>query len=71
MKQLGENIVIVLGGRAELQAGDERGGAAIRLNYSDVQNLRREAWLSCRPSLRNWMATFTRPALTTAQRSTR
>jgi putative ABC transport system permease protein len=46
MKQLGENIVILLGGRTELQAGGERAGRLIRLNYSDVENLRQEAWLA-------------------------
>jgi putative ABC transport system permease protein len=46
MKQLGENIVILLGGRTELQAGGERAGRLIRLNYSDVEKLRQEAWLA-------------------------
>ena len=46
MKQLGENIVIVMGGRTEMQAGGERAGRLIRLNYSDVGNLRQEAWLA-------------------------
>ncbi len=45
MKQLGENIVILFGGRTELQAGGERAGRRIRLNYSDVENIRRECWL--------------------------
>jgi putative ABC transport system permease protein len=45
MKGLGENLVIVFGGRTELQAGGERAGRQIRLNYSDVANLRREAYL--------------------------
>ncbi len=48
MKQLGENIVILMGGRTELQAGGERAGRRIRLNYADVENLRREAWLTAR-----------------------
>ncbi|HTA41370.1 MAG TPA: ABC transporter permease [Bryobacteraceae bacterium] len=45
MKQLGENIVILFGGRTELQAGGERAGRRIRLTYSDVENIRREAYL--------------------------
>ncbi|MES1260406.1 MAG: ABC transporter permease, partial [Acidobacteriota bacterium] len=45
MKSLGENLVILFGGRTELQAGGERAGRRIRLNYSDVENLRREAYL--------------------------
>src|SRR5882672_7048574 len=44
-KSLGENLVILFGGRTELQAGGERAGRRIRLNYSDVVNLRREAYL--------------------------
>ncbi len=44
-KSLGENIVIVFGGRTEMQAGGERAGRRIRLNYSDVENLRRECYL--------------------------
>lgn len=45
MKALGENLVIVFGGRTELQAGGERAGRRIRLNYSDVENIRRECYL--------------------------
>ncbi len=45
MKGLGENIVILFGGRTEMQAGGERAGRRIRLNYSDVENIRREAYL--------------------------
>jgi len=45
MKGLGENIVILFGGRTELQAGGQRAGRRIRLNYSDVENIRRECWL--------------------------
>src|SRR5438270_43437 len=44
-KSLGENLVILFGGRTELQAGGERAGRRIRLNYSDVENIRREAYL--------------------------
>jgi putative ABC transport system permease protein len=44
MKSLGENLVIVFGGRTELQAGGERAGRRVRLNYSDVDNMRRECY---------------------------
>jgi putative ABC transport system permease protein len=42
MKTLGQDIVIMFAGRTELQAGGERAGRRIRLNYSDVENIRRE-----------------------------
>ena len=45
MKELGENIVILFGGRTEMQAGGQRAGRRIRLNYSDVENIRRECYL--------------------------
>src|SRR3954451_23015945 len=45
MKSLGENIVILFGGRTEMQAGGERAGCRIRLNYSDVENIRRDGYL--------------------------
>lgn len=44
-KELGQNLVIMFGGRTELQAGGERAGRRIRLNYSDVENMRRECYL--------------------------
>jgi putative ABC transport system permease protein len=44
-KSLGENIAIVFGGRTRMQAGGERAGRRIRLNYSDVENMRRECYL--------------------------
>src|SRR5215475_13993473 len=44
-KTLGENIVIVFGGRTQMQAGGERVGRRIRLNYADVENVRRECYL--------------------------
>jgi len=44
-KELGKNIVILFGGRTELQAGGERAGRRIRLNYSDVIGIRNEAYL--------------------------
>jgi putative ABC transport system permease protein len=46
MKGLGENIVILFGGRTEMQAGGQRAGRRIRLNYGDVENIRREAYLA-------------------------
>jgi len=45
MKGMGVNIVILFGGRTELQAGGQRAGRRVRLNYSDVENIRRECWL--------------------------
>src|SRR5580700_862955 len=44
-KELGQNLVILFGGRTELQAGGQRAGRKIRLNYHDVGNLRREAYM--------------------------
>jgi putative ABC transport system permease protein len=44
MKGLGVDIVILFGGRTELQAGGQRAGRRIHLNYSDVENIRRECW---------------------------
>jgi len=44
-KTLGENIVILFGGRTQMQAGGERAGRRIRLNFSDVENMRRECYL--------------------------
>src|SRR5882757_149828 len=45
MSTLGDSIVILFGGRTELQAGGQRAGRRIRLNYSDVENMRRECYL--------------------------
>src|ERR1035441_4159710 len=47
-KELGQNIVILFGGRTQMQAGGERAGRRIRLNYSDVENMRRESYLVTR-----------------------
>jgi putative ABC transport system permease protein len=44
-KSLGENIVILFGGRTQMQAGGERAGRRIRLNYSDVENIRQDCYL--------------------------
>ena len=43
-KNLGENIVIVWGGRTESQAGGQRAGRRIRLRYRDIQTIRAECW---------------------------
>ncbi len=45
MAQLGENIVIVWGGRTERQAGGQRAGKRIRLRYDDVRDIRTEGYL--------------------------
>ena len=45
MKGLGLNLVILFGGRTEMQAGGQRAGRRIRLTYNDVENIRREAYL--------------------------
>ncbi len=44
MKGLGENIVILFGGRTEKQAGGQRAGKRVRLTYSDVEAIRSECW---------------------------
>jgi putative ABC transport system permease protein len=45
MKSLGENIVILFGGRTEKHAGGQRAGKRIRLNYQDVENIRHDCYL--------------------------
>ena len=45
MKGLGENIVILFGGRTEKQAGGQRAGRRIRLAYEDVQAIREQCYL--------------------------
>ncbi len=45
MKSLGENIVILFGGRTGKQAGGQRAGRRIRLEYSDVEAIRSECWM--------------------------
>lgn len=45
VRQLGESIVMVFGGRTELQAGGQRAGRRTRPAYEDVRDLRKEAWL--------------------------
>ena len=37
--------MILFGGRTEMQAGGQRAGRRIRLNYADVENIRRECYL--------------------------
>ena len=44
MRQLGENIVLVFGGRTEKQAGGQRAGRNIRLDYDDVRDIRTECF---------------------------
>jgi len=44
-KELGQHLVILFGGRTELQAGGQRAGRRIRLNVQDASSLRREAWM--------------------------
>ncbi len=44
-RQLGENIVIIFGGRTEKQAGGQRAGRRIRLAYDDVRDIRTECFL--------------------------
>jgi putative ABC transport system permease protein len=45
MKGLGENIVILFGGRTEKQAGGQRAGRRVRLAYDDVEAIRSECWM--------------------------
>jgi putative ABC transport system permease protein len=45
LEQLGRNVAIVWGGRTTMQAGGERAGTLVRLTYSDVEAVRREAAL--------------------------
>ena len=44
-KELGQHLVILFGGRTELQAGGQRAGRRVRLNVQDAASLRREAWM--------------------------
>jgi putative ABC transport system permease protein len=43
-REIGENIVIVFGGRTEKQAGGMRAGRRIRLNHDDVRDIRAECF---------------------------
>jgi putative ABC transport system permease protein len=43
-RQLGENIVIVFGGQTEKQAGSQRAGRYIRIDYDDVLDIRAECF---------------------------
>lgn len=45
MKGLGENLVILFGGQTEMQAGGQRAGRAIHLQYADVEAIRQECYL--------------------------
>jgi putative ABC transport system permease protein len=42
---LGQNIVIIFGGRTEKQAGGQRAGRRVRLTYRDAEDIRRECYL--------------------------
>src|SRR5258706_4846689 len=44
-KQLGQNIVIVFGGRTEKQAGGQRAGRRVRVTEADVRDIRTECYL--------------------------
>jgi putative ABC transport system permease protein len=44
MAQLGEDMVLVFGGRTEKQAGGQRAGRRIRLDYRDIEDIRAECW---------------------------
>lgn len=44
-KQLGENIVLLFPGRTEKQAGGQRAGRRVRLNYDDLRSIREECYL--------------------------
>ena len=44
MKQLGENIVLIFPGRTEMQAGGQRAGRRIRLDYHDIEDIRTECF---------------------------
>ncbi|MCU1261397.1 MAG: efflux pump, inner rane subunit [Bryobacterales bacterium] len=44
MKSLGENIVILFGGRTAKQAGGQRAGRRIRLTHQDVTDIRTECY---------------------------
>src|SRR3954469_14935656 len=44
-RALGENIVIVFGGRTEKQAGGERAGRRVLLTTSDLRDIRTECYL--------------------------
>jgi putative ABC transport system permease protein len=43
-RSLGENMVFVFGGRTEQQAGGQRAGRRIRLEYRDVEDIRAECY---------------------------
>jgi putative ABC transport system permease protein len=44
MRQIGDNLVIVFEGRTENQAGGQRAGRRIQLNYDDVRDIRMECF---------------------------
>src|SRR5713101_8148511 len=44
-KTIGENMVIVFGGRTEMQAGGQRAGRVVRPTYNDLLDIRTECYL--------------------------
>jgi putative ABC transport system permease protein len=48
MRQMGIDIVIIWGGQTTLQAGGQRAGRYIPLNYGDVQAIQRDCYLVAR-----------------------
>ncbi len=71
MKGLGENIVILFGGRTEKQAGGQRAGQRIRLNYDDVAAIRQRMLAGARMWSVRLKAPTAEPARSTAARSIR
>src|SRR5215813_12560843 len=45
LRELGRNILIIRNGRTSLQAGGERAGRVIRLDFDDVMTLKRDSKL--------------------------
>jgi putative ABC transport system permease protein len=44
MKNLGESIVVVFGGRTEKQVGGQRAGRRVRLDTTDLESIRKECY---------------------------
>jgi putative ABC transport system permease protein len=44
MKNLGESIVVMFGGRTEKQVGGQRAGRRVRLDTTDLQSIRKECY---------------------------
>src|SRR5437764_7220875 len=45
LRELGRNILIIRNGRTSMQAGGERAGRTIRIEYNDVRALQQDAKL--------------------------